>query len=213
MSTRRISLLAIAIAIALAAGCHASYPGLPTTTPATADVRLFYPFVLSGGTGYVGRVQSINALAVDTDGGYQDVTNQATWSSSNLTVARVVPGGVVTFVNAGTVDIRAAYGGFVGTTTIRVLTADSLPFVNIQVSSDIPFRVGNTGRGSAALVTSNSQSRNITTTGQWRSSDERVATVDTSGLITAVGAGTIDVTATSDGVTGAIRLSVYPRSR
>src|SRR5262249_1694942 len=159
----------------------------------------------------VGRVQSLNALTVDTDGGYQDVTNQATWSSSNLTVARVAPGGLVTFVGAGTVDIRAAFGAFVGTTTINVLTAASLPFIRLQRPSDIPFRVGNTGRGSAALFTS-SQSRTITTTGRWRSSDESVATVDASGIITAVGAGTIDVTATSDGVTGAIRLSVYPRN-
>ena len=51
---------------------------------------------------------------------------------------------------------------------------------------------------------------NVSGTVAWSSSDNNVATVDASGVVTGVGMGLVTITATVDGVEGTIDLSFYP---
>src|SRR5262249_32774870 len=53
-----------------------------------------------------------------SDGSTQDMTATAAWSSSDVTVATIVPGGAAVGVAAGTATIQAAASGFTGATVL-----------------------------------------------------------------------------------------------
>lgn len=57
---------------------------------------------------------------------------------------------------------------------------------------------------------SDKSSHDLTSTAQWNSSDNSVATVSSSGMVTAKAAGKCSITATSSGVTGTFSLTVTP---
>jgi uncharacterized protein YjdB len=59
----------------------------------------------------VGSTQQFTAQALSTDGSVTDVTSQATWSSSDQSVATVSSSGVVTGIGPGQANITAYYSG------------------------------------------------------------------------------------------------------
>ncbi|PYQ97896.1 MAG: hypothetical protein DMF96_12790 [Acidobacteria bacterium] len=59
----------------------------------------------------------------------------------------------------------------------------------------------------ATATLSNSTTQNVTSQATWQSSNQVVATVN-SGLVTALQAGTVDITATYQNVNGSVRLTV-----
>jgi hypothetical protein len=68
----------------------------------------------------VGQATQLTATAVYSDGSNQNVTNSATWQSSNSSVAGVSPGGVVTAVNFGQASITATYQSANGPLVVTV---------------------------------------------------------------------------------------------
>ena len=63
----------------------------------------------------------LTATATYSDGSTADATSAATWTSSRSRIATVSSTGLVTGVRAGTVTIRATYGGLAGSSTVTVL--------------------------------------------------------------------------------------------
>jgi len=57
---------------------------------------------------------------------------------------------------------------------------------------------------------SNGTTENVTTTAAWTSSNPSIATVSTSGLVTAIAQGTVSISATFDNVTGSAQAAVAP---
>ena len=114
-----------------------------------------------------------------------------TWKSSNTKVATVNAGGVVTGKSEGECVITA--------TTVNGLTASCTVYVRIGVDSvkvspaSATINKGNTKRLTATVSPSNASNMAVT----WKSSNEKVATVDENGLVTAVGKGTATITATT----------------
>lgn len=141
----------------------------------------------------------LDATLVGTDG-EPAVDREVTWTSSNEDIATVDDDGVVSGVADGTVTITATSEGVSGSTQVTVAGA---PLVaSVTVSPGNPFRgVGETIQMSH---TSKAASGNTIsgTTATWSSSDEAVATVDANGLVTVVGAGTSNITATVDNGVG-----------
>jgi Big-like domain-containing protein len=100
MKHRRVSVLAIACGMALSAiACGNS------TTAATTVSSLS----VAGTAPAVGATSQFKATATMADGSTQDVTTQATWSSTDATVATVSSGGVVTGIAAGSTTVDAVY--------------------------------------------------------------------------------------------------------
>jgi hypothetical protein len=100
MQLRRVSVLAIVCGMALfAIACGDS------TTAATSASALS----ISGTAPAVGATSQFKATATMADGSTQDVTSQASWSSSNATVATVSSTGLVTGVASGSVTVAASY--------------------------------------------------------------------------------------------------------
>ena len=127
------------------------------------------------------------------------------WTSTNESVATVDDAGVVTGVAAGTATIRATSEGKTGTAAVTV-TAVAVRTVTVSPAS-AELVIGDTEQLQA---TTKDESGN-TLTGRavaWSSSDEGVATVSATGLVTAVAAGSATITATSEGQSGTAAVTV-----
>ena len=127
-----------------------------------------------------------------------------TWSSSDPAVATVGAAGLVTAVANGSVTVTATAGSASGTAAVTVAqqvgAVAILPDGGSVVERD-------TVRFEARAADTNG--RPVAGAGfSWASSDTLVAVVDDAGLVTGVGAGEAEVTATAQGVTGRAGLTV-----
>lgn len=133
------------------------------------------------------------------------------WSSSNPNVLAVSADGVVTGVSAGTATITATavLAGNTRTATIQ-LTVRVIDVTHIYISpSSLSLYEGQTGQLTAEVSPSNATNKSVT----WSTSDPTVATVDSTGLVTAVGGGSYSrrctITATSsNGISDYVNVTV-----
>ena len=137
-------------------------------------------------------------------------TNQTVlWTSSDESVVTVDGEGMLTATGEGRATIRAtAHNGLYAETAVHVyIPSESL---TLNVGDALCF-VGDTLALSMSTVPENATYR----TAVWSSSDESVATVDETGTVTALGAGTATVTAENEEgkrVTCSIRVVVVPEN-
>ena len=91
-------------------------------------------------------------------------------------------------------------------------TFDGAPFlVSIAVTSgDSYVQVGHTMQFTATGIYSDSSEVDITSTAAWGSGDEAIVSVDAAGLATGQGAGTTNIFAMIDGITGSKSIDVPP---
>jgi hypothetical protein len=81
----------------------------------------------------VGTNQQFTATGTYSDGSTKNITNQATWTSSNTSVATVSATGLVTPLTTGSTTITATLGGITGSTNASAqvavisITTSSLP--------------------------------------------------------------------------------------
>ena len=146
----------------------------------------------------VGATQQLTATPLDSAG--NPLTGRTvTWTSSDPTVAPVSGSGLVTGVAVGSVTITATSEGKSGTASI---TVNPPPVATVTVSpASASIRVGSTVQLTATLKDANG---NVLTgrTVTWTSSNTKAATVNASGLVTALATGSATITATSEGKSG-----------
>lgn len=164
----------------------------------------------SSPTVVAGLTQQMTATGSYTDGSSKDVTNSATWSSSNSLMATVNSGtGLTKGVAQGTATISASIGGIVGSIQ---LTVNPPAVVSIAVTPPSPLVHPNFSQQFDAMAQmTDGTVRDITSaaTTQWNSDATSVATISnnagTIGLSTGVSAGTAHITAvTTNGVNGSV---------
>ena len=95
-------------------------PVLTSVTVTPAD-----PTILSGAS------QQFTATGTYSDGSIQNVTSQATWTSSGSGVATISAAGLALAVSPGITSIRAVLGGVAGSTTLNV---QALPLTVTTIS-------------------------------------------------------------------------------
>ena len=162
----------------------------------------------ASGSLYVGQTVQLTATPRDSAG--TPLTGRVvTWSSGSTGVATVNGSGLVTGVGAGSATITAASGGKTGTSAITVQSV-SVASVTVSPASASRF-VGQT----VQLTATPKDSAGNPLTGQtiaWSSDNSTVASVSTSGLVTASAAGSATITAASGGKSGtsAITVAIVP---
>lgn len=150
-----------------------------------------------------GATQQLTATAYDVHG--EVLPGRAiTWTSENGALASISDTGVLSAIAAGTTTIRAHCEGVFADAAIRV----TIPVarVALDVGPTMALQPGNTRQLTAtAFADDNTQLENRAIT--WASTDTSVATV-TDGLVTAIAAGTTRVTASVEGVSAQLDLTV-----
>jgi len=156
----------------------------------------------------IGQDLQLTATAYDASGNALPA-RVASWASVNPTVATVSNTGRVTGVSSGHVDIKATIDGKVATAVLGVNTPPPVPVASISVSLGANLTIGQTTQATAVLrdAAGNVLSgRSVS----WSTAEPSLATVSGSGLVTAVGAGSATIVATSEGVTGAGTVVIAP---
>ncbi len=155
------------------------------------------------------------ATGIYSDNSTQDLTQQVTWSSSNIAVASISNAddsrGLATPAGVGSSTIYAILGDVWGSTT---LTVSKACLVSITVTPDgVSIPSGKTLQFTATGNYSDGMTLDITKSAVWKSSDSKVVKVSNAkkerGLATGGEAGKATVTATLSKVSGSAALTVW----
>lgn len=171
-------------------------------TPSSADI-------------FRGTNQQFTATAYYTDGSTIDVTDAATWSIAatdytdlDITTTK----GLLTTSTgsaAQSVEVSATYNYYEGTSSVTIKSAT---IESIDVTPKNAISYGTTQQYVATGTFSDGNTKDITTSVSWSSSVEERATIDASGLATAVSTDesipTV-ISATLNSITGSTNLYVY----
>src|SRR5438093_313378 len=165
-----------------------------TVSPAAASVQ-------------AGQTQQLTATLKDANGNLL-TGRTVTWSSNNTPVATVNGTGLVTAKVAGSATITATSEGQSGTASI---TVTPVPVASVTVTP----ASGSVAVGSTLQLTATPRDANGNPlTGRvitWQSSNNAIASVNGSGLVSGVAAGgPVTITATSEGQSGTSAITVTP---
>ena len=150
---------------------------------------------------YLGKTLTLKATVSPSDATDKTVT----WSSDNTAVAKVSSTGVVTPVKPGTavVTVKTSDGSYTAKCTVevkRAVTKIALDKTTATVKSDSPLTL------KATITPSNATDKTV----KWTTSNKKVATVSSSGVVKGVGKGTATITATSEnGLKATCKVTVY----
>ena len=152
----------------------------------------------------LGDTLRLTAEAFDANG-HTVAGAEFSWETNDDAVATVDATGLATAVANGTATITATAGEASGSATVTVAQAVS----SVAVAPDSATVVeGDTLRLAATATDANGHVVTAVVEFVWASADTLVAVVDTSGLVTGVGAGLVQVTATAAEITGRGALTV-----
>jgi galactose oxidase-like protein/Big-like domain-containing protein len=159
----------------------------------------------------VGETRQL-AAALQDAGGEPLTGRPVSWATDDPQVATVSSTGLVSAVAPGTATITATSEGKSGAARVTVIAA-SAPVASVEVEPTAP----TVAVGSTVLLTATPEDaagqplsgRDVT----WATDNPPVATVSTTGRVTAVAAGLAVITATSEGQTGTSSVTVTALSR
>lgn len=158
-----------------------------------------------------GSTIQLTARGTFSDGNTHDLTGAdgLTWESSNVAIATVSADGLVTGVSVGTTNIAARAQGKSVTASVQVVP--TLTLVSIAVSPDpVTVNVGDTITFTANGTFSDGNSRPLNQADglTWVSSDDTVATVNATGEVTGMAAGSVQITASAQGQSNSANVTV-----
>ncbi|TPW16538.1 MAG: LigC protein, partial [Halothiobacillaceae bacterium] len=168
-----------------------------TLIPATAELA-------------VETTLQLQATGHFSDKSEQDLTTQASWSSTANNVAAITATGLLSGVAAGNTTITAVYAGVAGSTPVTVHAAALTRLEITPTTTVLP--VTQRVQLDATGLFANGVRQTLTQEVHWSSSDSTVASVDnataTKGEVTAHAAGTVTLTASLGSVMASVTLSV-----
>jgi trimeric autotransporter adhesin len=154
----------------------------------------------------VGHTRQFIATGSYSDGTFQNLSATANWSSGTTAVATVDGSGLASGVSAGVATITAAVGAVSGHTD---LTVNAVVLQSIAVTPTSPgILVGGSQQFTATGTYSDTSSHDLTSSATWSSGATSVATINSGGLASGIGAGSSTITATSSSISGTATLTV-----
>ena len=208
----------------------ATFGGLSGTATLTVGDPLLSSIMIAPTSAsiQVGDTQAFTVTAV-----YQNGTTAAvpgTWTSSDTAVATIVAAGgggggggggrraVATGVAAGTTTITVTYQGLSASAKLTVTAVTTLVGLTITPANPAGILVGANQQFQANAVFSDGSTNAVTAAATWTTSDATVASVSNggggpgggglAGRVTGVGAGSVTITATYNGLTASVALTV-----
>ncbi len=159
----------------------------------------------------LGDTTRLTGRAVDANG---HMVREAvlSWSSSNASVVSVDASGLVTAAGNGRATVTAESGAAAGSADLTV--EQQATAVRISPADTTLYALGDTVRLTASGIDANGNAvAEDAERFSWRSTEETVATVNTSGLVTAVGSGRATIRATGEvsGTSAAAEVTVAQR--
>jgi len=148
------------------------------------------------GTLITGATEQFSATATYSDSSTEDLTNTATWLSSDPSVASISSSGLLTTISSGSVNITASFAGFSDSASGNVITRTDLTISNFSGT----LKTGATEQFSAIATYSDSSTEDLSNSATWSSSDSGIASISTSGLLTTLSAGSVNITASFGGL-------------
>ena len=119
----------------------------------------------------------------------ENATDAVVWSSNNTEIAEVSNNGTVTAKALGTATITATVGSYAATCEVTV----AVPVTGVSLDkATMSLTAGSTGTLTATITPENATNKDLT----WTSDKEEVATVS-DGVVSAVAAGTANITVTT----------------
>ena len=145
----------------------------------------------------INSAQQLSVTGRYTDNSTENVGASVVWSSSNDAIATVSGLGEVQAVAAGTANITATSGSVNSTISVTVLPdLISLSLTNVSTA----LRVSETFQLTVTGNYSDASTQDLTSQANWAVADESVLGISSSGLVTALSAGTTNVTASFGGL-------------
>jgi uncharacterized protein YjdB len=172
------------------------------TVAKVASVSVSVPASLV--TGQTGR-----ATAIPKDANGAALTNRVVlWYTSSASIASVTDSGVISAVAPGSAVVSAVSEGISGQATVSIAPPKPTPIATVSVAvNPSTVQVGQTAHAVATLKDSTGNALSGRTI-VWASSNASIATVDATGLVTGVAAGSSTITATSEGKSNASGVTV-----
>ena len=156
----------------------------------------------------LGQNQQFTATGYFRDGSTKDITATAVWDSSNPSVAAISGSGLAASRATGSATISATLSG---ATAYGTLTVTPAILVSITIAPANPDLLLGTLQQFTATGTFSDQSvKDITASVAWASSDNSVASITGNGLATAVGLGSLTISAASGSVSANTAVNVGP---
>lgn len=197
-----------------------SYQGKTAAVPVTVQPPLVESLTVNPASVSVaaGLTQQLAVIATLSDGTIRDVTGSAAYQTSDASIATVSGSGLVTGVAEGNAIVMVSYQGQNVNVPVTVE-----PPVLVSISSglnSVSIQAGQTQPLTVVAHYSDGTTQDVTGAASFQSSNSGVATVDGSGVITAVEAGNANITITYQDksvsvpvtVTGTAQVIVRPAS-
>ncbi len=152
-----------------------------------------------------------STLQLDATGNYSDgltpdLSNDVIWASSNPGVASCKTG-LLTGLSAGNTDITATKDGV--TSQKLTITVIALSSVTVTPAAPVTLTIGASQQYRVTGINWDGSTADISSQVTWASDTPAAATISSTGLATAVGVGTTNITAAVSGITSrAITLNV-----
>lgn len=137
----------------------------------------------------LGETVQLNAQVLPED----TYDKSVTWTSSNASVCTVTDSGEVmaTGVGNAVITVTTVDGGYKATCIVKVI--QHVNDITLNFSS-MTLKVGESERLQATIFPSSADNKKVL----WESGDDKIASVDAEGTVTAIKAGEVWITATSD---------------
>ena len=144
----------------------------------------------------IAAISGASSVCVGSTTPLTETTGSGAWSTDDATIATVDALGNVTGIGGGTVNILYTVTNSSGCTdsAIATITVNTLPVVNATTASATEICIGSTATLTNTTVPS----------GSWSSDDATIASVDGFGVVTGVGAGTVNILYTVINLSGCI---------
>ena len=144
----------------------------------------------------VGGTHTFTVTAAFANGVTEEVTNKATWTSSEESVAYVENGNLTAY-KSGKTTVKATYGG----KTVEAAVSVDIPTKVALASKKGVVPVDGTLQANVIATYAEDREEIVTDKAEWSSSNEKIAEVTSGGLITGIKTGKATITAKYQGKT------------